>query len=145
VIVADVNLLVYAIDEDSPFHIKARSWFEQVLSGTESIGLAWIVLLGFLRVTTRSEAVRNPLAVKQALELVELWLAQPRSQSSSPAPRHFELLRGLLSAIGTGGNLTSDAHLAAIAIEHGAEICSTDTDFGRFQGLRWRNPLVSSA
>jgi uncharacterized protein len=134
VIAPDINLLIYAVDEDSPFHTAARAWLEDALSGTKTVGFAWIVLLGFLRLTTRPQVLPSPLSVKQALELVALL---------TPGPRHFELLFDLLTNTGTGGNLTSDAHLAAIAIEHGAEVCSTDHDFGRFAGLRWRNPLTS--
>jgi toxin-antitoxin system PIN domain toxin len=143
VIAPDINLLIYAVDEDSPFHTTTRAWLEDVLSGTETVGFAWIVLLGFLRLTTRPQVLPSPLSVKQALELVALWLAQPTAAIMAPGPRHFELLFDLLTNTGTGGNLTSDAHLAAIAIEHGAEVCSTDHDFGRFAGLHWRNPLTS--
>lgn len=141
-IAPDVNLLVYAVDEDSPFHTSARAWLENALSGAESIGFAWMVLLAFVRVTTRPQAVPIPLPIEQALGVVALLLAQPNVMVIEPGPRHFELLRDLLIDVGTAGNLTSDAHLAAIAIEHGAEVCSTDTDFGRFAGLRWRNPLA---
>lgn len=143
-IVPDLNLLIYAVDEDSPFHANAKAWLEDALSKTEAIGFTWIVLLGFVRLTTRARAVRKPLTVQQALSIVALWLAQPIAAIIEAGPHHFELLRGLLTTIGTGGNLTSDAHLAALAMEHRAEICSTDADFGRFPGLRWRNPLVSS-
>lgn len=115
---------------------------EDALSGNRPVGFAWIVLLGFLRLTTRSRVLPNPLSVKHALGLVELWLAQPPSAIIAPGPRHFELLSDLLTVAGTGGDLTSDAHLAAIAIEHDAEVCSTDDDFGRFAGLRWVNPLA---
>jgi uncharacterized protein len=142
VIAPDINLLIYAVDEDSPFHTAARGWLEDVLSGTEIVGFTWIVLLGFLRLTTRSQVLPNPLSVKQALELVALWLAQPTAAIIAPGPRHLELLSELLTNTGTGGNLTSDAHLAAIAIERGAEVCSTDNDFCRFAGLRCRNPLA---
>lgn len=141
-IAPDINLLIYAVDVDSPFHAPAKAWLEDALSGTEAVGFAWIVLLGFLRLTTRPEVLPSPLSVKQALELVALWLTQPSAGVIAPGPRHFDLLCDLLTNTGTGGNLTSDAHLAAIAIEHGAQIFSTDSDFGRFAGLRWRNPLA---
>jgi toxin-antitoxin system PIN domain toxin len=117
-------------------------WLEDTLSGTESVGFAWIVLLGFLRLTTHPKVLPSPLSVNQALELVALWLAQPTAVIIAPGLRHFDLLCDLLSNAGTSGNLTSDAHLAAIAIEHGAQLCSTDSDFGRFAGLHWRNPLA---
>lgn len=136
-----MNLLVYAVNQDSPLHGHAKSWLEGALSGTETFGLAWNVLLGFLRLTTRSAVMPKPVSVDQALAVVGLWLSQPVVVIVEPGPRHFELLRGLLSTLGTAGNLTSDAHLAALAIEHDAEVCSTDSDFARFTGLRWRNPL----
>jgi toxin-antitoxin system PIN domain toxin len=141
VIAPDVNLLVYATDQESRFHQGAKAWLEGVLSGTESIGFAWNVLLGFLRISTR--AVRRPLTAEQALGLVGLWLAQPNVVTIEPGPRRFELLSGLLLSVGTAGNLTSDAHLAAVALEHGADVYSADADFRRFTGLRWHNPLAS--
>jgi toxin-antitoxin system PIN domain toxin len=141
VIAPDTNLLVYASDQESPFHNQAKTWLQKVLSGTESVGFAWSVLLGFLRISTR--AVPKPLTTEEALGLVGLWLAQPNTSIIEPGPRHFELLSGLMLSAGTAGNLTSDAHLAAIALEHGAEVYSTDTDFGRFPGLCWHNPLRS--
>jgi len=142
VIAPDVNLLVYAFDQLSPFHEPAKAWLETVLSGTESVGLAWNVLIGFLRIST-NPALRKPLTIEQALDLVALWLAQPNVVIIEPGPRHLELLRDLLIPVGTGRNLSSDAHLAAIALEHGAEVYSADTDFDRFPGLRWHNPLAS--
>ncbi len=141
-IVIDVNLLIYAVNQDSPDHRKAKAWLESAVSGTETIGLPWIVLLAFLRLTTRPGLFQKPLTVDAAFDLVDGWLQQPSVMVPEPTPRHFLTMRDLVSALGTGGNLTSDAHLAAIAIEHGAELCSTDNDFGRFGRLRWRNPLV---
>ena len=140
-IAPDINLLVYATDQESQFHEGAKAWLEEVLSGTEPIGFAWNVLLGFLRISTRS--VRKPLTAEQALGLVGLWLAQPNVSIIEPGPRHFELLSGLLLSVGTAGNLTSDAHLAAIALEHAADVYSADADFGRFTGLPWHNPVAS--
>ena len=138
-IAPDANLLIYAFDRESRFHERAKAWLEAVLSGTDSVGFAWNVLLGFVRISTR--ALRVPLTPEQALGLVGDWLAQPNASILEPGPRHFVLLGRLLLSVGTAGNLTSDAHLAAIALEHDAEVYSTDTDFGRFPGLRWRNPL----
>jgi toxin-antitoxin system PIN domain toxin len=126
----------------TPLHRKAKSWLEERMSGTETIGLPWNVLLAFLRITTRHGALRHPLSPAQAFHLVDAWLDQPAVTVLHPGPRHVRLLRDLLEPLGLGGNLTSDAHLAAIVIEHGAELCSSDTDFLRFQGLRWRNPLT---
>lgn len=141
-ILVDANLLIYAINEDAPLHKQARSWIEQVLSGPETVGLAWNVVLAFLRLTTRREVFRNPLDVASAFDVVEAWFNTPAVTLVEPTERHLRTLRDLLLPLGGGGNLTSDAHLAALAIEHGAELCSTDTDFARFPRLRWRNPLA---
>lgn len=137
----DVNLLIYAADESSSHHERARSWLELTLSGTEEVGFAWLVLLGFLRISTSPAAFANPLSPARAFEFVESWLDQPISAVIHPTNQHMATLRRLLEPLGTAGNLTSDAHLAALAIEHGAELCSRDTDFARFQGLRWHDPL----
>jgi toxin-antitoxin system PIN domain toxin len=137
----DLNLLIYAIDEGAAQHAKARAWLEEVLSGTESVAFAWAVLLGFVRISTNPVALENPLSADEALDYVEGWLEQPVADVVHPTPGHASLLRDLLESTGAAGNLTSDAHLAALAIEHGAELCSCDTDFARFTGLRWVNPL----
>lgn len=141
-IVVDVNLLIYAVNADAPLHRKAKPWLENAISGTETVGLAWTVLLAFLRLTTRTGMFQRPLGVAKAFEVVEAWLQQPAVILVEPTPRHFLILRNLILPIGTGGNLTSDAHLAALATEHGAHLCSTDGDFARFPGLRWYNPLI---
>jgi len=138
----DVNLLLYAVNEDSPHHARAKPWLESSLSGTEAVGLEWTVLLAFLRLATRPMIFATPIPVDEALALVETWLARPCVTVVQPTERHLEVLAGLLRPIGTAGNLTSDAHLAAVAIEHGAELCSCDADFARFPGLRWTNPLA---
>jgi toxin-antitoxin system PIN domain toxin len=137
----DVNLLLYAVDESSARHGPARAWVEERLSGAETFALAWVVLLAFVRLTTSSRVFQSPLTPSQALDLVDSWLAQPCATVVHPTSRHAPVLRQLLEPLGTAGNLTTDAHLAALAIEHGAELCSTDTDFSRFAGLRWTNPL----
>lgn len=140
-IVPDVNLLVHAYNSDSSRHEGAKAWLEDLLSGTQTVGLAWVVLLGFIRITTHRRVVARPLDVKTAVSYVRSWLAQPYTIVVEPTPRHAEILFGLLSDLGAAGNLTTDAHLAALAIEHQAEVCSTDTEFARFPGLRWRDPL----
>jgi toxin-antitoxin system PIN domain toxin len=142
VIILDANLLIYAVNEDAPFHRKARTWLESTLSGPETVGFPWNVLLAFLRLTTRPGLFRNPLPVNTAFDVVEFWLDQSTATIVHPGPQHLVLLTELLQPLGTAGNLTSDAHLAAIALEHDAELCSTDSDFARFKGLRWRNPLT---
>ncbi|MBA2383241.1 MAG: type II toxin-antitoxin system VapC family toxin [Actinobacteria bacterium] len=140
---ADVNLLLYAADESSPHHPAARDWVEAALSGPETFALAWPVLLAFLRLSTNPRVYDAPLDLDEALDLVDSWLAQPAVTVVHPTDRHASLLRELLGPLGVAGNLTSDAHLAALALEHGAELCSADGDFARFPGLRWVNPLVA--
>jgi toxin-antitoxin system PIN domain toxin len=137
----DVNLLLYAYDSRSSRHSPARRWLEEALSGSETVGLAWNVLVGFVRLSTRPAVVERPYSVEEAIGLVESWLAQPCTTMMHPTERHAALLRELLAPLGTAGNLTSDAHLAALAIEHGATLCSCDVDFSRFAGLRWVDPL----
>lgn len=138
----DANLLLYAINADAPHHVEAKAWLESVLSGTETVALSWSVILAVLRLSTRPVVFSQPLDVEAALGVVETWLAQPTVTIVQPTARHFAVLAELLRPIGAAGNLTTDAHLAALAIEHGAELCSTDHDFARFAGLRWVNPLV---
>ena len=141
-IVIDVNILIYAVNEDAPLHGKAKAWIEDTLSGTEIVGFPWTVILAFLRLTTRQGLFRAPLPVDMAFAVIEDWLGQPPSTLLEPGPRHFRLLRDLLESAGTGGNLTSDAHLAALALEGGACLSTTDGDFARFPRLRWRNPTL---
>ena len=137
----DVNLLLYAVDESSARHQPARAWVEERLSGTETFAFAWVVLQAFIRLTTNARVFESPLTASQALDLVDGWLAQPCATVVHPTRRHALVLRELLEPLGTAGNLTTDAHLAALAVEHGAELCSSDADFSRFAGLRWVNPL----
>ncbi len=139
----DLNLLLYAIDEGSPRHAQARPWLEETLSGTEGVGFAWAVLLGFVRISTNPAILEAPLSAAEALDYVDGWLTQPCASVVATTEAHPSLLRKLLKPLGTAGNLTSDAHLAALAIEHGAELCSCDADFSRFEGLRWSDPLGS--
>ncbi len=137
----DLNVLIYALDESSPRHESARAWLDEALSGSETVAFAWSVLVGFVRLSTRAVIFARPLTVDEAFDVVDGWLDQPCAVVVHPGVRHSGLLRELLSVAGTAGNLTSDAHLAALALEHGAELCSTDADFGRFAGVRWVNPL----
>jgi toxin-antitoxin system PIN domain toxin len=137
----DANLLLYAVNKDAPLHAKAKAWLETTLSGRETVAFSWNVILAFVRLTTRPGLFRNALSLERAFDLVAAWLDQPSATVVNPGPRHLAILRGLLTSLGTGGNLTSDAHLAALAIEQNAELCSCDADFARFAGLHWRNPL----
>ena len=141
-ILIDANILVYAVNKDAPQHARAKSWLEKAISGTEPIGIPWTVLLAFLRLTTRPGLFRDPLRIGVAFDLIDFWLEQTSVSIIHPGPKHGALMRELLEPLGTGGNLTSDAHLAALALEHRAELCSSDRDFQRFPGLKWRNPLA---
>lgn len=143
--VIDLNLLLYAINRDSAHYRAAHAWLERTLTGEEPVALPWVVLLGFLRLATHARVFPHPLSPAQALQVVDGWLALPAVVPLSPAGDHWRLLRGLVAESGTAGNLTTDAHLAALAIENGAELCSTDADFARFRGLRWANPLGAGA
>jgi toxin-antitoxin system PIN domain toxin len=141
-IVPDVNLLIHAHNSDSPVHGAARRWWENLLNGTQPVGLAWVAILGFIRISTHRQILARPLTVADACGRAREWLARPYAAVLEPGERHAEILFGLLEALGTAGNLTTDAHLAALAIEHQAELHSTDADFTRFAGLRWTNPIA---
>jgi len=139
----DLNLLIYAVDGSAPRHRAAVRWWNGLLSGGETVALTWVVMLGFLRLTTNPRIMQNPLTADEALDYVERWLAHPITAVVDPTPRHTLVLRDLLRDVGAAGNLVPDAHLAALAIEHGAELCSADHDFGRLPGLRWVDPLMT--
>jgi toxin-antitoxin system PIN domain toxin len=141
-IVPDVTLLVHAYNSESPAHAAARRWWEDLLNGTHPVGLAWVAILGFVRIATHRQVLTRPLTVGAACARVRSWLARPYVSVLHPGDRHSEILFNLLEALGPAGNLTTDAHLAALAIEHQAELHSTDADFGRFAGLRWVNPVA---
>ena len=106
------------------------------------MALSWSVMLAFLRLSTSSRIMQNPMGIQEAFDVVESWIEQPCTTIVHPTPRHLSVLRDLLEPLGAGGNLTSDAHLAALAVEHGADLYSCDWDFARFMGLRWVNPLA---
>ena len=139
----DVNLLLYAVNSAEPMHAGAKRWLENSLSSEEPFAFDWTVLLAFLRISTRPGIFARPLQTKQAFYLIQSWLDQPCSQVVTPTPRHVSILQDLILPLGTGGNLTSDAHLAALALEYGATLYSADNDFSRFPGLTWINPLES--
>lgn len=140
-IVVDVNLLIYAVNEDAALHERAKAWWESSLSSQTPVGLPWSVLLGFVRLTTNPRVMPKPITPSQAFAYVDDWLAQPIVSVVDATDHHWATFKELLAPLGTAGNLTTDAHLAALAIEHGARLYSTDNDFGRFKGLRWTNPL----
>lgn len=141
-IVPDINLLVYAHNEAAPLHRPARAWWEELMSREAPVGLPWAVAFGFVRLVTHPAVLENPLPPGEALDRVESWLERPNVETLEPGPRHLRIVRDLFDATGLGAGLTTDTHLAAIAIEHQAEIYSNDGDFGRFPGLRWSNPLA---
>ncbi len=136
----DANVLLYAVNEDAPHHGVSRCWLDSALSGGETVGFAWIVVLAFLRLSTRAGVFAAPLTVAQAAGVVTSWLEQPAAIAVEPTPRHLSLLAGLLESSGSAGNLVSDAHLAALALEHRAELVSFDSDFARFEGVSWQRP-----
>jgi hypothetical protein len=136
-----VNLLVYAYNAAAPQHERARAWWEASLSGRERVGLAWLAMLGYLRIVTSRRALISPVAPPAALGHLRSWLERPQVEIVNPGSRHLDLLDDLAAALGTVGSLATDLHLAALAIEHQAELHSNDADFARFPGLRWRNPL----
>ncbi|MFM7273515.1 MAG: type II toxin-antitoxin system VapC family toxin [Gammaproteobacteria bacterium] len=140
-ILIDANLLIYAVNADAPAHRKARRWLESTLSGTEEVGIPWLVVLAFLRVSTRRGILERPLSTEHALAYVDGWLEQPFVSLVGPGPSHWAIFRNLVGASGAFGNLTSDAHIAALALELGATVCSADYDFRRFPGIRHVNPL----
>ena len=141
-IVPDANILIYATNRDSAHHRAALAWWESVLSDTQPVGLSWLVLLAFVRVSTHPRVLPRPLSAVQATGLVDEWIAQAPVRLVEATDRHWDILKTLLKPLGTAGNLTSDAHLAALAIGHGARLFSTDNDFSRFAGLSWENPLA---
>ncbi len=134
-IVVDVNILVHAVNRDSPFQGIVCPWWERALAGDEPVGLAWLAVLGFLRLVTGTAAFVHPFSVRQALDQIEEWLSHPNVRLVRETEGHWRIFRDLLQQTGTAGNLTTDAHLAALAISHGATLASCDGDFSRFRHL----------
>jgi uncharacterized protein len=139
-ILPDVNVLVHAHNVDSAVHSMARQWWIRCLAGPEGVGLAWVTLLGFIRLTTNRRVVSRPLTVREVMISIESWLDLPHIHLAQPSDSHFSRLRMELERLGAAGNLTTDAHLAVLAMERGYVLYSTDADFARFPGLRWLNP-----
>ena len=138
----DANLLLFAVDRSSPFHGAAAAWLTGALNDARRVGIPWPSLAAFLRISTNPRASEHPLAPDDAWRHVEAWLACDPVWIPAPRERHAEILGGLVVTYQLRGNLVSDAHLAALAIEHGLTVCSADTDFARFREIRWVNPLV---
>jgi uncharacterized protein len=139
--IPDVNLLIYAYDTTAPHHLKARRWWEDALSGSEIVGLPWIVVLAFVRLSTHPGLMREPISVAQAETTVRSWLERPRAELLFPRASTLNRFFSLLHAAGLGGNLTTDALIAAHAEECGGTVYSNDADFRRFPRIRWINPL----
>jgi len=138
----DANLLLFSVDRDSPYHQQSATWLTDLLNGDRRVGLPWESLTAFIRIATHPRATRTPLAANEAWRFVDEWLAAPTAWVPMPTGQHAIVLGGLISKYRLAGNLVPDGHLAALAIEHGLELASADTDFARFTELRWINPLA---
>ena len=138
----DLNVLLYVVNEDSFHHRAALDWWEEILRGDEPVGFAWMILTGFLRLSSNSAIFPAPLDSETALDKIGTWLSLDQARLVRETDDHWHILRALLNDTGTAGNLTTDAHLAALTISHGATLVSFDSDFARFSGLRWENPRV---
>jgi len=141
-VLVDANVLLYAVDRTSPFHSTAAAWLTEQLNGPRRVGLPWPVLTAFLRIATSPRASQNPLEPGDAWSLMADWLAAGPSWIPAPTDRHEEVLGALVARYQLRGNAISDAHLAALAVEHGLTICSADTDFARFGEVEWLNPIT---
>jgi len=141
VILVDANLLVYAHVTEFPQHDKARTWLDQCCNGPAPVGIPWPSILAFVRLVTNPRIFQRPEPMEDAWAQIEEWLDCPSAWVPLPTDRHREILGPLLINRGVRSNLVPDAHLAALAIEHGLILCSTDGDFARFPDLRWENPL----
>ena len=139
----DANILLYAYNKASEPHERARRWLEEALTGSAPVAFCWPTLLAFLRITTNPRAVSRPLQIAQARAIIDSWLAVPIATLVLPTERHWEILARLLTAGQASGPLVSDAHLAALAIEHGATLITNDRDFARFPDLRVEYPLLA--
>lgn len=140
--IVDLNVLIYAVDATSSRHTTARSWLNAAMSSSETIGIPTAVATGFIRLTTNPRVMSSPLDVASSVDVVRGWFRRRNVTAPEPTPRHFDLIEELLGPIGAGGNLVPDAHLGALSIEHGAELCSFDRDLARFSGVRWAEPLM---
>jgi toxin-antitoxin system PIN domain toxin len=143
-IVLDVNLLLYAYDGRSVPHDRARLWWQSAISGPELIGLPWQTIHGFLRISTDTRISGNQVSMESSLALVEQWMNLPNVRVLTPGERHWSILRRMLLEGQAKGPMVTDAQLAALTIEYGGVLYTTDRDFARFPGLRWVNPLLES-
>lgn len=141
-ILVDANLLIYAVNKDLPQHKQSREWWEGALSGAGAVGLPWVSLMAFMRICTSSRIFESPLSPEQAMAFIDEWLDRSNVSMVAPGPGHWAILKNLIRQVGTAGNLTTDAHIAALALEHGCTVCSADNDFKRFPGVAHINPLA---
>lgn len=139
-ILPDVNILIHAVNTESPLNKHISRWWDESLSGATPVFLPWIVILGFVRISTNRRIFDAPLSLEEASGFINSWLRQPPVSTISPREGHWSLVAKLLREAGTAGNLTTDAHLAALAIQWDCIVCSTDTDFARFPGVKWKQP-----
>ncbi len=142
-IVPDLNLLVYAHNEGAPDHAAAKEWWEGLVNGMDRVGIPWVVSVGFVRLMTHPRVLVHPVTANEAVDYVQEWFQFPHITSINPGAEHMNHFRRSLNAAGVGANLVTDSHIAALAMEYQAEVHSNDSDFSRFPGLRWRNPLPS--
>ncbi len=142
-ILVDANLLIYAFARSADYHTQARDWLDSRLAGTVRVGLPWTSLIAFLRVVTNPRIYERPASMREAWDQARAWLACEPAWTPQPTERHVEVLGELLALPGVRANLIHDADLAALAIDHGLILCSTDSDFARFPNLRWQNPLAA--
>ena len=142
-ILVDANLLLYAEDSLSEHHETARNWWDTQLSGSEAVALCWPVLTAFIRIGTNARLHKRPLTLKEAIERVQSWIDQPCVRIIQASEQHWELFQKMLRVGNATANLVSDARLAALAVEHNCVLHSTDTDFARFRGLKWKNPIAA--
>jgi uncharacterized protein len=140
-IVLDANILLYAYDSHSGLHTKAKSWVERTLSGSDLVGLPWQTTGAFLRIVTNAKLTGHRFTVEEATAVIDLWMEQPNVRPLSPGDRHWPILRRMIAGGQAHGPLMTDAQLAALTIEHGGVLHTTDRDFTRFPGLRWINPF----
>jgi len=140
-ILVDTNILLYAEDKLSPYHEEARLWWDTQLSGESLVCLCWPVIIAFIRLSTNRRVFRHPLIIKQAVQRVESWMNQPCIRIIFPTESHWQIVKSMLQEGQATANLVPDGHLAALAVEHGCELNSTDSDFSRFPKLKWKNPL----
>ena len=139
--IVDLNVLLYAVNSDAAQHHRARAWWERTVNDEDAIGLPWVVLLGFLRLSTHPRVFPRPLTPDVASATLDAWLALDNVGIVLEKDEHWSIMRPFVRVTGTAGNLTTDAHLAALAITHDAVLVSSDTDFARFKDLRWENPF----